>query len=285
MNLFSEEYLSHYGIQGQKWGQRNGPPYPLKPSAKSSAEKAAASVDNSRRNSYSVGKRQAGKIMGETGDLFVNNVIVPVAAYAAAVAAIRGIIYAADRIPRTTMANGKTLAKQPGKTESKSESLKKTNPTGDMINCTHCSVAGILRMQGYDVTAQHFDRKSAGSYDKQLKKTFPDAEVHAEEKAGAFAESADKAADQLKAQYGDNAAGVIALRWKGSRNGHAISWTIKDGKVEFLDFQTGRDDADTRKYWTTMGFDPDQDIVHARIDNAEPNMKSIYVMVKNSKKT
>lgn len=32
-------YLAHHGILGQKWGQRNGPPYPLSDSAHSSAEK------------------------------------------------------------------------------------------------------------------------------------------------------------------------------------------------------------------------------------------------------
>lgn len=30
--------IYHHGIQGQKWGKRNGPPYPLKPGAKSAAE-------------------------------------------------------------------------------------------------------------------------------------------------------------------------------------------------------------------------------------------------------
>lgn len=34
-------YLSHHGIQGQKWGHRNGPPYPLKPEMHSKAEKVA----------------------------------------------------------------------------------------------------------------------------------------------------------------------------------------------------------------------------------------------------
>lgn len=32
-------YLAHHGIKGQKWGDRNGPPYPLRPGAHSVAEK------------------------------------------------------------------------------------------------------------------------------------------------------------------------------------------------------------------------------------------------------
>lgn len=27
--MYPENYLAHHGIDGQKWGQRNGPPYPL----------------------------------------------------------------------------------------------------------------------------------------------------------------------------------------------------------------------------------------------------------------
>lgn len=46
-------YIQHYGIEGQKWGQRNGPPYPLKPSAHSAAEKKAA-----RATSGGVSKRK-----------------------------------------------------------------------------------------------------------------------------------------------------------------------------------------------------------------------------------
>ena len=35
-------YLQHHGIKGQKWGVRNGPPYPLDASDHSAAEKKAA---------------------------------------------------------------------------------------------------------------------------------------------------------------------------------------------------------------------------------------------------
>lgn len=38
-----DEYLAHHGIIGMRWGKRNGPPYPLKRSQMSSAEKRNAS--------------------------------------------------------------------------------------------------------------------------------------------------------------------------------------------------------------------------------------------------
>lgn len=37
----SELYLVHHGINGQKWGKKNGPPYPLTASQHSSSEKKA----------------------------------------------------------------------------------------------------------------------------------------------------------------------------------------------------------------------------------------------------
>ena len=54
-------YLIHHGIKNQKWGDRNGPPYPLSASAHSSAEKAAgtkgwtAEAKKNNTTSYSVG--------------------------------------------------------------------------------------------------------------------------------------------------------------------------------------------------------------------------------------
>ena len=38
---YEDHYISHHGIPGQKWGHKNGPPYPLKPEDHSAAEKKA----------------------------------------------------------------------------------------------------------------------------------------------------------------------------------------------------------------------------------------------------
>lgn len=40
-NDYSSNYLAHHGILGQKWGQQNGPPYPLDSKDHSSSEKKA----------------------------------------------------------------------------------------------------------------------------------------------------------------------------------------------------------------------------------------------------
>ena len=40
-NDFESNYLMHHGILGQKWGQQNGPPYPLDSNKHSASEKKA----------------------------------------------------------------------------------------------------------------------------------------------------------------------------------------------------------------------------------------------------
>lgn len=39
---FYNDYIAHHGIKGQKWGVRNGPPYPLSKGAKSSEKKTSS---------------------------------------------------------------------------------------------------------------------------------------------------------------------------------------------------------------------------------------------------
>lgn len=49
MNDYDKDYLVHHGILGQKWGQQNGPPYPLDKSQKTVTE-----LKNAARTAISV---------------------------------------------------------------------------------------------------------------------------------------------------------------------------------------------------------------------------------------
>jgi len=63
-------YLVHHGIQGQKWGERNGPPYPLDYEAHSSREKRENSrvklVNYDKAKSNKITKDKIKKIIGIT---------------------------------------------------------------------------------------------------------------------------------------------------------------------------------------------------------------------------
>lgn len=52
---FKDDSLEHHGIDGQKWGVRNGPPYPLKAGDHSAAEKRA--MKKNQKNAYKITKK------------------------------------------------------------------------------------------------------------------------------------------------------------------------------------------------------------------------------------
>lgn len=58
-----EVYLAHHGILGQKWGRKNGPPYPLDAQDHSASEKKAG-----WRKSLAAGKASLGKFSKNTKD-------------------------------------------------------------------------------------------------------------------------------------------------------------------------------------------------------------------------
>ena len=58
------EYLAHHGVDKQKWGHRNGPPYPLRPEQMSQAQKKANASESwfKRKLRESKEKKEAKKV-------------------------------------------------------------------------------------------------------------------------------------------------------------------------------------------------------------------------------
>lgn len=138
--------------------------------------------------------------------------------------------------------------------ESVSESLEKTNPLRETTdgdnNCTSCSIAGIMRTMGIDVKARGFGGQ-AQNLGGLLEDSFENIKV-LDGSARTFGKSPKDAAAMLVKRYGNNAKGVVNIKWKGSDIGHAFSWIIEDGKVNFLDFQNGQSGSQLYRYWKNI---------------------------------
>ena len=57
MDDYNKDYLVHHGILGQKWGQQNGPPYPL-----DNSQKTVAEIKNVARTAINVVKNKKKQI-------------------------------------------------------------------------------------------------------------------------------------------------------------------------------------------------------------------------------
>lgn len=173
-NDFRSYELSHHGILGQKWGQRNGPPYPLQPGAYSAAERKAVRSDR--------------------GDL--DELVITTAVYAIpilTVLAVKGVkeIKTRNKISKLEHAydderskasvDSKTGLKTKTTKLSEKEDIKRINPGfigyedsdshGHTSNCTNCTVAYQLRQRGYEVRAKKLNDGRNG--EEFIKKMFP----------------------------------------------------------------------------------------------------------------
>lgn len=157
--------LSHHGIKGQKWGERNGPPYPLKPSDHSAAEKKASSG-----RSGGSGESYAKKLLNKYGkkdmvgmDPITAYYLTEAAAFIAIVAAVRisqEISYSKDKKEHMNSDVGDIKKKIKGK-HTEDQDMAEVNKgyaedgnLGTHMNCALCSATYDLRRRGYDVKAR-----------------------------------------------------------------------------------------------------------------------------------
>lgn len=322
------EELYHHGILGQRWGRRNGPPYPLGAGDHSPSEKKAGwrksldngngKADNGSRNRKADQSNKV-KIIRQTGKTYHRGLTpeqkkaLAIGATAAGLALATygayklgyldklqdlGKSYAGDllkkigdvpvsEIPKVNAnpASASSIKIDP-KTgfrmihESLGDSLRNSNPLKGTPqgrnNCTYSAVAGYLRTLGYDVTAKGTGGKMQ-NLGGVLEECFSGVKVH-EGSAIRFGKSPEAAAEILRSKFGDNAAGAVQVQFKYGRGGHAFSWQIVNGVVDFLDFQQGTSGSSVKNlYWNFI--DPNGSLQFARLDGLEINAETIHKFV------
>lgn len=259
--------LHHHGIQGQKWGDRNGPPYPLKRSQMSSEEKRSEP---------------------KQGYYVPVSAIAYIAAYSIiglALASYAGIDQATTKSrdkKYTKERNSAPKDKKTGlplitdKTRSEKEELKRVNPgapykDGTSNNCVNCSMATELRKKGYDVAAHPTDEGFGVS---KIKSLWPKAKFVTVSKTDSYGNAnlkamRTKAIQEIEKQP-EGSRGYLGVTWSGSFSGHAMNYDIKNGKMRIIDGQSGKIYKNPKEI-----LDMASDIYYMRLDNQEPDWKKI----------
>lgn len=202
--LCSDDYLAHHGILGQKWGRRNGPPYPLGASAHSAAEKKAGwrkslsasktrygSQDGSK-DSTSAKKPKEKKDSDNSGAAYFATKmaldIVGLNPIALVKDTKRLMDYGSSKVKQAfenmrvskLEVDEKTGFHFKNKEMTQDQDMRHINPgfknfnTNTKNNCMLCTTAYELRRRGYDVQA---DTSTKGYNRKDLVDWFPNAKV------------------------------------------------------------------------------------------------------------
>ena len=294
MTLVTEEDLSryrnslyHHGIAGQKWGRKNGPPYPLGSSQKSSAEKKAEKNEDPGVSKFKSSRRistvaltlntvsamaalPASALFGPGGAMAA--VAAQVASYTLIAVAMKQQRDAerefADSFEPEKV-NVKDLKKKesPGTAITDMKACNEDFPApGTTENCTFCTAAFDMRRRGYDVRAQKTTEAQLRTKTLALYKN-PDV------KQGNL-----KAYKEFLSDTPDNSWGHLFVSQKYAPVGHDVAWCKENGKTRIYDCQSG-------KSYTIDSFMDLFDRAHVewfRTDNLEIDEKEITRAVRKA---
>ena len=278
-------YLSHHGIKNQRWGVRNGPPYPLN-------EKVSKRIKKKGQEKIRVSNSEYRKRRSDLNKNFDKTKVAQVSHLGSAHdRQWREVIMASD-LPEPM--NFATVAQ-------KNENFRKLNAEnsrdlsgrrvaleivnhdygapGTTNNCTKCTASLAMRIKGYDIQA---GRSSNGALNSCMQYWFDGAVPYKEKGSNAM--------DRML-KGGRNSYGEIQMRYPNG-GGHSMFYHVdKNGNLHIRDGQCNRSfqlkysdrrDPDrasrnAKVHWAdfvkTYGFDESQFAQITRLDNCSPNFK------------
>lgn len=277
---FYNDYITHHGILNQKWGVRNGPPYPLssKVSTGSRLKKPKDQTKDGIVIPVGLATYALGGVVGLTA-LGVN-----AARSAGKRRSIEKQISKSPKDPKTGLS-----LKQKEYTDK--QDLDKVNPgrlTGDggwHNNCASCTMTYELRRRGYEVTA---NKNTLGVTRDDYKKYF---DVKAPKKVGNRKSSggtgdtmvwANESTKQHK-EYARSVISDLSKLPKGSRGNISVNWGFGGGHsmhYEITDAGLVIRDAQIKKIYTKESqlinlFSNVVSTSYFRLDNAKLKPKHI----------
>ena len=131
--------------------------------------------------------------------------------------------------------------------ESVEEAVSKANPTRNLKNCYNCVTATTLRMCGIDATAKSDTQMGKGRAFEDICKIF---KVKEDEILHVTSPDVGRVQRNILRKFKEGDVGAIGLTWNNPAlgDGHTMNWTIRNGKVEFMDGQVGKGNDFLMKY-------------------------------------
>lgn len=269
-----ETELYHRGVKGQKWGVRNGPPYPLDRSG-----------GRDPRVNALVNRRGSQKAAGYVDREMISEMTTYYAVAAAVSVGTELLLYSLNRRKALkefdSLKDNRTIKsfdscpklsrKMPA-----SESANVTNPDypaeGTTQNCTYCTTAMALREKGYDVVA---GKRNKGAWsDLLFKKAFNSPTVKVKRKTanegGNWLNRDSNGLLKELASHGEGAYGNLGIDWKLG-GGHSIFWKVENGRTHIYDGQTGEEYTKSNASWRKVAMNINtRGLDYNRLDNCEP---------------
>lgn len=213
-----ERFLNHHGIQGQKWGVKNGPPYPLDSKIHNDIVKQKRVEDVKNR----LDARKSGFDSLESIPKAKND-------------------YKDEVFNKH---NEKEFLKGLNKLSEIREEIKNNNLTEEEAeqkyydrahNCYFCTQAGLMRLKGYEVRAQEANKGLPGNISRKL--LWENSSVIKKRENGNVVPFNDwHEVMSAFASRGNGSYGEFGFQWKlGS--GHSVMWAVNKNEVVFMDGQ------------------------------------------------
>lgn len=227
--------LYHHGILGQKWGKRNGPPYPLKPEDHSKAEKEATK----KKIQVSDNTKKAIKI----GAAIVATGLIAYGGYKVGaldkLTAI-GKQYAKSHelLGFSSDISGQKLERASDKVR---EALKDVNPSGERFHCAQNSLASCIKFSG--IKGLENIRTKPGIRLDTRGKLFETCFLKSDgspAKAIQIKDEINTVDDAIKAIIKEfnpknGSCGMLEAPLQRRLNGHAVMWYMEDNNIKFAD--------------------------------------------------
>jgi hypothetical protein len=273
---YSELY--HHGIKGQKWGERNGPPYPL--DRQVSMKVTASAKDEEAKGVFN--PRQIKTLSFHDNELnFAKKVFNYIEEaeerrYADGSSSFFSPAKCFSDIPPDERRSGKGdqgiardwLLKS---NETLSDSTKNCNPgygeLGTTNNCVRCAAALELRQRGMNVVAA---RALSGCSPFENETWFKGA------KTKGYASMQEMMRDILK--QGPGASGSLAGYYGNGlgsgAGGHTVHYKVEGRKITIQDGQNGKTYDNFSEFWKQIGFNTGGCFA-TRLDNCQPDFEAM----------